>query len=83
MKIFEQMSFWDLLPPEERPVWEEVATLKNQVGNLRRGIFARHDKLEKEIASLKKEIRSLKGKTGRGKRGKAKHYQADFFEGMR
>ena len=63
--------FWGF-SPEERGLKAEVSSLREQVGNLRRGIFSRHDKLKGEIEKLQEELGALKKES----------FQIDFFRKM-
>lgn len=55
--IMEQLSFLT----DETNTRLELDVLKNQLDNLRRGFFKRHNLMEKEIEELKREISILKG----------------------
>ena len=57
-----QLEFWDILPLDEEQVRSSLSETREQVGNLRRGLFARYDALEKKVEKLEGEIRFLKGK---------------------
>ncbi len=50
----------DLFETQEETLFHEINEVKKQISNVRRGIFARFDKLTKEIQDLKQDIASLK-----------------------
>lgn len=58
-----QLDFMASIESENQA--KEIAILKEQLGNLRRGSFMRMDKLLHMIEDLKKEIETLKGGTDR------------------
>lgn len=53
----EQISFLT----DETNTRLEIDALKQQVSNIRKGLFKRHNILEEQIKDLKKEIKKIKG----------------------
>lgn len=45
---------------EEELLREEIRLLKNQIGNVRKGLFARHNQLAKEFMRLREELEVIK-----------------------
>ena len=41
---------------------QEIAIVKEQIANTRRGLFARHGEIAKQLLQLKDEVDALKGK---------------------
>lgn len=55
-----QLTFWDRPITEKEVIENKIDDLKEQHGNLRRGLFSRYSAMQKEIAQLHEEIYSLK-----------------------
>lgn len=61
MNTEKQLNLWDIgTDSKEAAVLKELTDLKEKQNNLRRGLFQRYDKMQKEIECLKEEILQMK-----------------------
>lgn len=63
----------DLFESKEDVLFHEINEVKKQISNVRRGIFARFDKLTKEVENLRKDIAEIKNEVKQEK-------QMEIFE---
>lgn len=54
-----QLTLFELPALSIEELSEDLASVKSQMGNLRRGLFARHEELSKELSSLRADINLL------------------------
>lgn len=55
---------YDLFLSEAEMLKEEIAKVKTELGNTRRGLFARHGEMGKMILAMRKEIDELRNFVG-------------------
>jgi len=62
MTTYHQPDLFSVTPQDD--IWLEMASLKNEVKNIRRGLFGRYDKLLLEKSELKERVLFLEKQLG-------------------
>jgi len=64
---------------EEQVLKRELASTKEQLNNLRRGIFGRYDKMATEIFKLQQHIQKLEEHVGMPDKKESKIFELSFM----